>query len=40
MAMIAALEEQFDIMMETDDIIGFNSYVKGAEILAKYDIAL
>lgn len=40
MAMIAALEEQFDIMMETDDIIDFSSYTKGVEILAKYDIVL
>lgn len=38
MAMIAALEEQFNIMMETDDIIGFNSYGKGLEILTKYDV--
>ena len=40
MTMIAALEEAFDIMMETDDIIDFGSYTKGTEILAKYDIAL
>jgi len=38
MQMIAALEEGFDIMMETDDIIDFSSYTKGMEILAKYDI--
>lgn len=40
MAMIAALEETFDIMMETDDIIDFSSYEKGIEILAKkYHVA-
>ena len=38
MGMIAALEEAFDIMMETDDIIDFSSYTKGMEILVKYDI--
>lgn len=38
MALIAALEEAFDIRMETDDIINFSSYKKGMEILAKYGI--
>ena len=39
MALIAALEDAFDIMMETDDIIDFNSFKKGIEILStKYDI--
>ena len=35
MGLIAALEEAFDIMMDTDDIIDFSSYEKGKEILAK-----
>ncbi len=38
MGMIAAIEETFDIMMETDDIIDFSSYTKGMEILSKYNI--
>lgn len=38
MGLITALEDAFDIMMETDDIIDFSSYEKGKEILAKYDI--
>jgi Acyl carrier protein len=38
MELIAELEETFNIMMETDDIIDFSSYEKGKEILAKYDI--
>ena len=38
MAMIAGIEEAFDIMMETDDIIDFSSYKKGLEILAKYGV--
>ncbi len=37
MSLIAALEDAFDIMMETDDIIDFSSYEKGKEILAKDD---
>jgi acyl carrier protein len=39
MEMIAAIESTFDITMETDDIIDFSSYTKGAAILAKYGIA-
>ena len=35
MSLIAALEDAFDIMMDTDDIIDFSSYEKGKEILAK-----
>jgi len=38
MSMIAALEEVFEIMIETDDIIDFGSYTIGIDILAKYDI--
>jgi len=38
MTMIAALEEEFSITMETDDIINFSSYKKGFELLAKYEI--
>ncbi len=39
MQLIAALEDAFDIMMDTDDIIGFDSFEHGKEILAKYDIS-
>ena len=38
MSMMAALETEFDIMMETDDIFDFSSYPKGMEILSKYEI--
>ena len=39
MGLVAALEDAFDIMMDTDDIIDFSSYEKGKEILTKnYDI--
>ncbi len=37
MSLIAKLEDAFDIMMDTDDIIDFSSYEKGKEILAKDD---
>ncbi len=35
MTLIAALEDAFDIMMDTDDIIDLSSYEKGKEILEK-----
>ncbi len=39
MTLVANIEEAFDIMLETDDIIDFSSYEKGKEILSKnYDI--
>lgn len=38
MTLIAALEEEYKITFETDDIIDFSSYKKGIEILAKYKI--
>ena len=38
MGMIAELEDKFDIMLDTDDIIDFSSYDRGMEILEKYDI--
>ena len=38
MTMMAALETEFDIRMETEDIIDFSSNQKGTEILAKYEI--
>ena len=38
MAMIAEIEEEFDIMLEMDDIIDFSSYKRGLEILQKYGV--
>ena len=39
MGLVAAIEDCFDIMMDTDDIIDFSSFEKGKEILEKnYDI--
>lgn len=38
MSLIAELEDTFNIMMDTDDIIDFNSYKKGMELLSKYGI--
>ena len=40
MAMIAALEDAFDIMMETEDIIEFASYTVGMDKVRKYGVEL
>lgn len=40
MTLVAALEDAFDIMLDTDDIIDLSSYEKGKEILKKYDVDL
>lgn len=38
MSLVAALEDEFDIMIDTDDIIDLSSFEKGKEILAKYGV--
>ena len=40
MGLIAALEDAFGIMMETEDIIEFSSYTIGIEKLGKYGIQI
>lgn len=40
MTLMAAIEDAFDIMLDTDDIVNFSSYEKGKEILKKYDVEL
>jgi acyl carrier protein len=39
MALIAALEETFGVMLDTDDIIDLSSVSQAKSILAKYDVA-
>lgn len=38
MSLIAALEDEFDIQLDTDDIIDMSSFEKAVEILKKYDV--
>lgn len=38
MGLISELEDAFDIQFETDDIVDFNSYEKGIELLKKYNV--
>lgn len=40
MGLIAAIEDAFDIQFETDDIVDFNSFEKGIELLKKYDVTI
>ena len=41
MNLISSLEDAFDIMMDTDDIIDLNSFEKGIEILQeRYQIGM
>ena len=38
MDLIVALEDNFDVEFESTDIVDLSSYVKGKEILKKYNI--
>ena len=38
MSLIAALEDDFDVMLETDDVIDMSSVAKAKEILSKHEI--
>ena len=38
--LMSAIEEEFKITLETDDIIDFSSFKKGIEILKRYKISL
>ena len=38
MTLMGALEDEFDIVLEMDDIIDFSSFKKGIETLAKYNV--
>jgi acyl carrier protein len=40
MGLVAAIEDAFCIMLETEDIIDFSSFEKGKEILKKYDVEI
>jgi acyl carrier protein len=40
MGLIASLEEIFEIMLETEDIIEFSTYGVGKQILKKYGVEI
>jgi acyl carrier protein len=39
MQLVAEIEDTFDIMLETDDVIGMSSFVTAGEILKRYGVA-
>lgn len=38
MVLVSELEDTFDIMLETDDVIDMSSFAKAQEILARYEV--
>lgn len=40
MNLMGELEEMFDLMMETPDVLAFTSYEKGKEIMEKYGVVM
>ena len=40
LSLTSGVEDEFDIMLDAEDILGFSSYEKAKEILSKYDIEL
>ncbi len=38
MALVAAIDDKFDIMLDTDDVIDMSSFGKAREILTKYGV--
>jgi acyl carrier protein len=40
LSLTSSMEDAFDIMLDAEDIIDFNSYEKGKAILSKYEISI
>lgn len=38
MALISEIDDQFDTMLDTDDVLDMSTFAKAKEILKKYDI--
>jgi acyl carrier protein len=38
MALVAEIEDSYDVMLDTDDIVAMSSVAKIREILGKYDV--
>jgi acyl carrier protein len=39
MVLVSEIEDTFDIMLETDDVIDMSSFAKAREILARYEVS-
>ena len=40
MQLVSAIELAFDIMLDTDDVLGMSSYQRAREIVGKHGVAL
>lgn len=38
LSLTSGVEDEFDIMLDAEDILGFSSYEKAKDILKKYDV--
>ena len=38
LSLTSAVEDEFDIMLDAEDILGFTSYVNAKEILTRYEL--
>ncbi|MCK0472946.1 acyl carrier protein [Halalkalibacter sp. APA_J-10(15)] len=38
MALVAEIDDQFDIMLDTDDVIDMSSFAEAKRILTKYEV--
>jgi len=40
LTLVNEIEDQFELMLDTDDILNFKSYDEGKKILDKYDVKI
>lgn len=40
LSLTSGVEDEFDIMLDAEDILGFSSYEKAKDILMKYEITV
>ena len=40
LSLTSSVEDEFDIMLDAEDILGFTSYESAKQVLKKYDIVL
>lgn len=38
MSLVAAIEDEFDVMIDTDDVINMSSFTEAVRILGKYGV--
>lgn len=40
LSLVTEIEDEFEIMLDSEDILEFTSYEKGKSILSKYDVSI